>query len=257
MNEKLQTYYDGATSTLGETSATLASFKWHHAGGNNCPVDKTRRNWCPSCRLQKCLQMQMNKNAVQKERGPRKEKQLMKIAFTEYSSIEKKKQVLVEAIRSSLSMVLMTFIPTMDKFTILSEYWPIFFILHFTFITDLPKLQHLKISEMILSTRKNRQIHNLDSEEIRLATCYALCKLGEKNEKLSFASSLTSTYRYWLSRHRSTFYPNLLTRDEHIINFIDQILDNCEYASMNEEFTPSTYPTTVIKALLKNGRINI
>jgi len=51
----------------------------YSAGSNECIVDKTRRNWCPHCRLQKCFSVGMNVLAVQDERGPRRLKLKSKI----------------------------------------------------------------------------------------------------------------------------------------------------------------------------------
>ena len=39
--------------------------------GGSCKVDKMHRNQCRGCRLNRCIEVGMNKEAVQHERGPR------------------------------------------------------------------------------------------------------------------------------------------------------------------------------------------
>ncbi|VDO80028.1 unnamed protein product [Onchocerca flexuosa] len=72
----------------------------------------------------------------------------------------------------------MNFVTPMGRFMILSRYWPAFFIFQCTIAVELPPLRDLKLNEVIQSARRDDCMGNLDSEEIRLAICYALCKIG-------------------------------------------------------------------------------
>lgn len=50
---------------------------------NTCTIDKTRRNQCRSCRLRKCLDSGMNRDAVQQERGPRNSTRVRNISHNQ------------------------------------------------------------------------------------------------------------------------------------------------------------------------------
>ena len=52
----------------------------------NCPFDKTQRNYCRFCRLRRCLNVGMRRDAIQGKRGPRLStlRKNMDLKFKEY-----------------------------------------------------------------------------------------------------------------------------------------------------------------------------
>ncbi|XP_065204318.1 nuclear receptor subfamily 2 group E member 1 [Planococcus citri] len=171
-------------------------------GNGNCVVDKTRRNWCPYCRLQKCFKVNMDVSAVQQERGPRKSKRNLEVmnlksetnntersAFTVVSKTNSRDssagslkyeismQILISTIKMAKSSELFKFLPHSEQNTILKNVWSQLFLLNMAY-WPLDVTQFLNHNEDATILKCIEFCRNLclDSIELPLLQIIALCR---------------------------------------------------------------------------------
>ncbi|KAI6177369.1 Nuclear receptor domain-containing protein [Aphelenchoides bicaudatus] len=225
------------------------------SGENNCPVDRTRRNWCPACRLKKCEESQMNRNAVQKERGPRSERPMTlsrsqafkkptnKPSFSLNSffrpmavnqNIKNKVQLLFYTMQKTLESTVIGFLSVEQKKSILEKFWSRLVLL------NAPNYQHIKfestnINELLAKCQKEGS-PDMDLEESRLLFCIFFCRTASQLDCIAFAGPLLDSYEYWLLRHCLNCYPKDEGRKDRLLNFLLDVINFDSYDSFVKNY---------------------
>ncbi|TKR66588.1 hypothetical protein L596_022863 [Steinernema carpocapsae] len=186
------------------------------SGDNACVIDKTRRNWCPACRLRKCFDMQMNKDAVQKERGPRRDRSRLSLELSLLANLPKDIQAVgskrAEQIFSNMLMevsksVVLSFTPHHHKRDFLMHTWNIFFLIQYVHNHQIVNIDNDSVHSACLRFTLNRTAKHTDPEEIRLFNCMLITKLASNFEFIRFISPLHMVYSLWLKNHCEAYYP--------------------------------------------------
>ncbi|CAJ0947037.1 unnamed protein product, partial [Mesorhabditis belari] len=231
-------------------------------GLNNCVIDRTRRNWCPSCRLAKCRMLNMNADAVQNERGPRrfakrfsrtslkapietpKVSPVGTLAQSEELAVKKpmteanlSASICRVALTSAWASSILAFSTEDVKISILTQ--------HHKLICSLFSAANTNVwvkSQFPLDLEPM----DLDNEELRMAVCYLLCSMGKNNNFLSFAFPLVEWYKAWLGVYCSKF--GAQERAEKILKLVDEIIKE----EQNMVFNSTLDLSSMIKELAKD-----
>ncbi|XP_025425213.1 nuclear hormone receptor family member nhr-67 isoform X2 [Sipha flava] len=160
------------------------------AGTGQCIVDKARRNWCPFCRLQKCLRVNMNVTAVQDERGPRKSKTPK---ISECNNIVPKNwktrseyifeigaEIFLTSLRQCRFCDPMTILPKADQNEILNRTWHQSFVLLAAFwptnLITLLSGPSSRVENIVATLIASHRAMRLDPVEYNLVLTLVLCR---------------------------------------------------------------------------------
>ncbi|CAD5220875.1 unnamed protein product [Bursaphelenchus xylophilus] len=190
------------------------------SGDNKCPVDKTRRNWCPACRLKKCFEMQMNKDEI---------------------------DLVVYTMKSVLNNAVIVFLTTEQKKNLMARLWPIFTLAILPHTKSKIEIKTVEVSNknvIVISFKVNnlisdfsQKVGKVDEEETRLLCSWLLCNLGGEISIIDFAPSLLDTYTSWLRKHCDSNYPDENDRADRIIDYGKALLGFNGYTSFIAEFS--------------------